>query len=553
MKAHKNKSFFLINALIIFGFISFQILNIENPHISLGKYNASFFYTGGSPAGKTGAPGEGNCTQCHAGMVNSGLSTSTLTSSGNNEYVPGNTYNLTLDIQNGSAKNGFQIVVLDSISNSNAGNFIVTDANNTKLISGNNRFYITHKATGTSLTNWSFDWTAPPTNVGPITFYYAYNVTNNAYNSSGDQIYLSDFTIYPNSCGSFANTTQVTNTSCYGYNDGIISISSSGGNTPYTYSWSNGLNGSYQNSLSAGTYNVIATDANGCSESLSLVVNEPPPLLNTNTVNNVTCNGGIDGAIYPNVTGGTPPYTYIWSNGVPFVDNVGIPASIYFLNVYDANGCMDSSDIQVTEPPLISSTETITNCGPYTWIDGQTYFSTTSLPSYTLNASNGCDSVVYLDLTVNNIDLSVTDNSPTLSANQVNATYQWLDCDNSFTAVVGQTNPDFTATVNGNYSVEISYNNCIDTTACYLVSNVALCQQCNDDIQIYPNPVHDELNITQLNPNEKVEIFIYDLYGRMVLNPKTTQRLNLSYLKPGRYVVKLSSSRFSKSFSISKI
>ena len=291
----------------------------------------------------------------------------------------------------------------------------------------------------------------------------------------------------------------------------------------------------------------------GVQSPFSLVVNEPPPLLNTNTVNNVTCNGGIDGAIYPNVTGGTPPYTYIWSNGVPFVDNVGIPASIYFLNVYDANGCMDSSDIQVTEPPLISSTETISNCGPYTWIDGQTYFSTTSLPSYTLNASNGCDSVVYLDLTVNNIDLSVTDNSPTLSANQVNATYQWLDCDNSFTAVVGQTNPDFTATVNGNYSVEISYNNCIDTTACYLVSNVALYQQCNDDIQIYPNPVHDELNITQLNPYEKVEIFIYDLYGRMVLNPKTTQRLNLSYFKPGRYVVKLSSSIFSKSFSISKI
>ena len=112
-----------------------------------------------------------------------------------------------------------------------------------------------------------------------------------------------------------------------------------------------------------------------------------------------------------------------------------------------------------------------------------------------MNASNGCDSVVYLDLTVNNIDLSVTDNSPTLSANQVNATYQWLDCDNSFAAVVGETNPDFTASVNGNYA-EISYNNCVDTTACYLVSNVALCQD-YDEIQIYPNPVHDELYITQ--------------------------------------------------------
>ena len=44
------------------------------------------------------------------------------------------------------------------------------------------------------------------------------------------------------------------------------------------------------------------------------------------------------------------------SNGVPFVDNVGIPASTYFLNVYDANGCMDSSAILVTEPALISST-----------------------------------------------------------------------------------------------------------------------------------------------------------------------------------------------------
>ena len=553
MKAHKNKSFFLVNAIIIFGFLLFQILNIENPHISLGKYNASFFYTGGSPAGKTGAPGEGNCTQCHAGMVNSGLATSTLTSSGNNEYLPGNTYNITLDIQNGSAKNGFQIVVLDSISNSNAGNLIVTDANNTKLISGNNRSYITHKAPGTSLTNWSFDWTAPTTNVGPITFYYAYNVTNNASNSSGDQIYLSNFTIYPNSCGSFANTTQVTNATCFGYNDGIISISTTGGNPPYTYSWSNGLNGSFQNSLSAGTYNIIAADANGCSESLSSVVNEPPLLLNTNTVNNVTCNGGVDGAIYTNVTGGTPPYTYIWSNGVPFVDNVGIPAFTYFLNVYDANGCMDSSAIQVTEPALITSTDIITNCGPFTWIDGQTYFSTTSLPSYTLNASNGCDSVVYLDLTINNIDLSVTDNSPTLSANQVNATYQWLDCNNSFMAVVGQTNSDFTATVNGNYAVEISYNNCIDTTACYLVNNVSLCQQCNDDIQIYPNPVHDELNITQLNPNEKVEIFIYDLYGRMVLNPQTTQRLNLSDLKAGKYIVKLKSSSFNKAFTISKI
>ena len=86
-----------------------------------------------------------------------------------------------------------------------------------------------------------------------------------------------------------------------------------------------------------------------------------------------------------------------------------------------------------------------------------------------------------------------------------------------------------------------------------MVSNVALCQDCDDEIQIYPNPVGNELNIKQLNPNEKVEIFIYDLYGRMVLNLQTTQHINLSNLKPGKYVLKINSSRFSKSFSISKI
>ena len=126
-------------------------------------------------------------------------------------------------------------------------------------------------------------------------------------------------------------------------------LSTTGGNIPYTYSWSNGLNGSYQNSLTAGTYNVIAADANGCSESLSLIVNEPPALLNTNTVSNVTCNGGMDGAIYLCFRRYPSAHLYLETIVIPFVDNVGIPAFTYFLNVYDANGCFDSSVIQVTE------------------------------------------------------------------------------------------------------------------------------------------------------------------------------------------------------------
>ena len=97
------------------------------------------------------------------------------------------------------------------------------------------------------------------------------------------------------------------------------------------------------------------------------------------------------------------------------------------------------------------------------------------------------------------------------------------------------------------------HNNCVDTTACYLVNNVALCQVCEDEIQVYPNPVWDQINISQINLNHNIEILIYDMYGRLVMKPKTTQRFSLHDLKPGKYIVKVNSSRFSKSFSISKI
>ncbi len=553
MKNLKNKKYYIVNSLFVLIFISFQLFHENTPHKLRNKTKAGILYTNGAPTGKTGAPGENNCTQCHSGSVNDGSLFSNLSFSGVNEYSPGTTYNLTLNIQNGAVKNGFQLVALDSATASNAGTLIVTDAIKTQLSNGSGRTYLNHRNSGTIFSSWSFDWTAPSTNVGPVTFYYAYNVTNNAWNTAGDQIYLANFTVYPSSCGSFSSSIQTTDVTCYGERDGVVSITPSGGAQPYSYSWNNGLTSSYVDTLGSGTYSIVVSDANGCSDTLTATINEPPLLSNTNTVNHVTCFGGIDGAIYPNVTGGVPPYIYIWSNGVPFVNNVGIPAFTYFLLVFDSNGCMDSSAVQVTQPPLLNSVDTVVSCGPFTWINGQTYYSSTTLATHSLTAFNGCDSIVALDLTINDIDLTVTNNSPNLFSNQSNAQYQWLDCDNSFSTLVGQTNQNFNATSNGNYAVQISYNNCVDTTSCIAVNNVALCQDCVNEVQIYPNPVGDELNITQLSPNEKVEIFIYDLSGRKVLTPPTTQRLNLSDLKPGKYVLKLNSSRLNKSFLITKL
>ena len=96
--------------IILLSVAGFYTLKENNPHIQRNQH-AAIINSGGAPSGKTGAPGEGNCTMCHSGSVNDGNATSSVLFSGaNNEYELGVTYDLTLSISNGSSKNGFQIV-----------------------------------------------------------------------------------------------------------------------------------------------------------------------------------------------------------------------------------------------------------------------------------------------------------------------------------------------------------------------------------------------------------------------------------------------------------
>ncbi len=185
----------------------------NNPHIQIHQY-AAILNSGGAPLGKTGAPGEGNCTMCHSGSVNDGNPTSSVSFSGaNNEYELGVTYDLTLSISNGSLKNGFQLVILDSAQGNDAGTLTASDVVNTQ-ISANNRTYLNHTSSGNNQISWDFQWTAPTNDLGPVTIYYAYNVTNSMNNTAGDQIYLASHTIYP------STSTGVSVTSAF--NDGYI-------------------------------------------------------------------------------------------------------------------------------------------------------------------------------------------------------------------------------------------------------------------------------------------------------------------------------------------
>lgn len=151
----------------------------------------------GSPGGRTGAPGDGVCTQCHSGTVQSGsgFNNVTLTLAGTpvTDYEPGTTYQVQVSMATNNPKNGFEIVALNP-NNTAAGTWAITDATNTKTITSGGKSRVTHKLAGTSLNSWTFNWTSPATNVGTITFYLATNQTNSSSSDDGDVIRTSQHT-----------------------------------------------------------------------------------------------------------------------------------------------------------------------------------------------------------------------------------------------------------------------------------------------------------------------------------------------------------------------
>ena len=163
-------------------------------------------------------------------------------------------------------------------------------------------------------------------------------------------------------------------------------------------------------------------------------------------------------------------------------------------------------------------TDIITACDSYTWIDGNTYTANNITATHSLTNAIGCDSVVTLDLTINTVDISVTENSPTLTANVSGATYQWVDCNNSYAVLTAETNQSFTATVNGSYAVVVSNNNCIDTSDCIDVIKAGIYESSLESVlTVYPNPFTNQAFIQYTNPQKNQYLIrILDIKGVVV-------------------------------------
>lgn len=156
-----------------------------------------------------------------------------------------------------------------------------------------------------------------------------------------------------------ANTTNV---NCAGPSSGSATVYAIGGTTPHKFTWSNEKVGSSVSELSAGNYTAYVTDANGCQASIPVtIVTDTPPIASISTISHVSCYSGSDGKATVNVSGGSTPYTYLWSNSQIGQQATGLAAGTYTVSVFDNLGCLTTTTAQVQQPAKFVATLNTTN------------------------------------------------------------------------------------------------------------------------------------------------------------------------------------------------
>ena len=206
---------------------------------------------------------------------------------------------------------------------------------------------------------YSYNWAGPTPSTSPnlssaLAGSYSLTVTD-ANSCSASR----DFTIdQPNEA--LATSDVVIEPGCFGGTDGSIDLSVSGGTTSYTYLWSNGATTQDITSIGAGIYDVTITDAKGCTEFLVYNISQPAILGGSVSTSDVLCNGDATGSLVFSPTGGTPAYTYQWSNSTTLFSESGpslsgVVADDYSVTITDSRGCQMTVPVTtVAQPPALT-------------------------------------------------------------------------------------------------------------------------------------------------------------------------------------------------------
>ena len=243
------------------------------------------------------------------------------------------------------------------------------------------------------------------------------------------------------------------NVTCNGGTNGSVNVTVSGGTPSYTYNWTNGATSQNLSTLSANTYTVTVSDNHLCSASASASVTAPAAINIAPTVTNLPCSGGGNtGAVNINVTGGTPGYTYHWSNALTTQNITGLGAGTFAVTVTDAASCSATSSSIVSQSGSLTLSVAVSNVSCHGGNNGGIVVNAAGgTPSYNYAWSTGINTQQQSGLTAGSYVVTVTDNGGCTLTNSINVSQP-----NALVAVAVATSAGCFGTSTGSINLSVS-------------------------------------------------------------------------------------------------
>ena len=226
----------------------------------------------------------------------------------------------------------------------------------------------------------------------------------------------------------------------------------------------------------------------------------------------ITINLTINNTTYSAIT-----ETVCDSYTVPSGDESYTISGFYQDTVTNYLNCDSIITINLTVNNTTYSAITETVCDSYTVPSGDESYTISGVYQDTVTNYFGCDSIITIDLNIIEIDTSITQTGNTLQANATSANFQWFDCDNSYSIILGATNQIFTPVNSGNYAVEISQSICKDTSDCYYVQVTGIIENdFGDLLKVFPNPTSGVIIVELGSYLDILDVKVTDISGRII-------------------------------------
>jgi hypothetical protein len=389
-----------------------------------------------------------------------------------------------------------------------------------------------------------------------------------------------------NPCAGFFVSTTSTDATC-GQNNGSISAITSGGTSPFTYSWSNGSSSQTVTGLSAGSYQITVTDGNNCTSSSTGTINQTSGITSTTSTTQTTTCTSSDGTATVTPSGGTPPYSYFWSNGDVTQTADSLAVGQWSVIITDANGCNENAIAlvsSVASPVAVIDSSGVTHVSCFGLSDGSANVQVTGGTSpYSYSWSNGASTqnlsnvtsgtyiVIVTDAANCDVYASVTITQPDDIVGSTSMTAETLPGATDGTATVGivsggtapytylwdDPNSQTTSTATGlagntTYTVIVTdANGCSKTFSVFVVgAGVGVNDQSySNKVTVYPNPTYGNITIDLRNTTtDNYTITVSNILGEKVyaittfVNGAFKKDVDLSSFGKGVYLLNISNS-----------